>query len=428
MSLGRYTAASMIFAALMFMSRPATAVSNEDCLSCHDDASLKNEQGLSVSVNPDIFKNSVHGQNGIDCISCHTDLEKVTDFPHKTPLAKVDCTACHSQEFEDYKTSIHGKAFLANDPSAPTCSTCHGTHDIRRVNDPQSSVFPLNLVDICIKCHTDPKILTEHNLPPASKIEAYENSIHMKALKEKGLTVSAACNDCHGSHKIKTPDDPDSTINRFNLPKTCAKCHAGIYQTYIESVHGQDYLKRNKDVPICTDCHGEHSIREHTDPNSSVYTTHVAEVCGRCHEDETLSKRYGFASQRLKTYLGTYHGIASSHGDTKVANCASCHGYHDIRPPNDPQSSVNPENIPKTCGKCHPQAGRNFAIGKVHVAEARESSIGAYVVEKFYTIFIAATISGFVVFIVADLYARRRKLKKQKQIEEDEGTAKDEDQ
>jgi hypothetical protein len=371
------------------------------------------EAGVSVYVNPETYRDSIHGEAGIECADCHFELDGVEDFPHDTPLAKVDCSMCHDQEYEDYKESVHGEAFIAGDPSVPVCSTCHGAHDIKRADDPESSVFPLNLVDTCIKCHTDTKIISDHDLSPPERISAYETSVHMKALKEKGLSVSAACDDCHGSHRIKPPDDPDSTANRLNIPKTCAKCHVGIYKTYIESVHGQDYLKGNKDVPVCTDCHGEHSIKSHTNPASSVYATHISEICSSCHDDVTLSKRYGFAAARLQTYLGTYHGIGLKLGDVKVANCASCHGHHDIRPSNDPESSIHPDNIPQTCGKCHPRAGKNFAVGKVHVAGARDSSVGAYFVEKFYTIFIVTSLGGFLVFIVVDLYARRKRKKKQ---------------
>jgi hypothetical protein len=288
------------------------------------------------------------------------------------------------------------------------------------VDDPKSSTYPLNLIDVCIKCHANQQIVAGHKLPSVQTIRDYENSVHMRALREKGLIVSAACDDCHGSHAIKPPSDLHSPINRLNIPKTCAKCHQGIYQTYVESVHGQDYLMGNPDVPVCTDCHGEHNIEAHTSPGSTVYPTHIAEICSKCHESETLSKRYGFPADRLKTYLGTYHGIAMSLGkDITVANCASCHGYHDIRPANDPKSSVYPDNIPRTCGKCHPQAGKNFAAGKVHVAETRESSTGAYAVEKFYTVFIACSIGGFLVFIIVDLYARRKRKKNARK--EDEG-------
>jgi len=407
-----YVFASLACCLILIASRPAAAVSNEDCLSCHDDATLVNEQALSLNVAEEIYQSSVHGESELECVDCHFDLDDVEDFPHDAPLERVDCSMCHDDECEDYTESVHGEAFGRGDPSIQACSTCHGTHDIRRHDDPKSSVFPINLVDICIKCHTDTEIIANHDLPPPEKIKAYESSVHMKALKVKGLGVSAACNDCHGSHKIMPPDNPDSITNRLNLPRTCAACHQGIFQTYLESVHGQDYLKGNEDVPICTDCHGEHTIKSPASPESTVYATHIAEICSNCHEDETLGKRYGFAARRLKTYLGTYHGIGSKFGDTKVANCASCHGYHDIRPASDPKSAIHKDNLPATCGKCHPQAGKHFADGKVHLGAARESSMGAYWVQRFYTMGILASVGGFLVFIAVDLIARRRRAKK----------------
>jgi len=299
--MGKRLTMLLVFFAVAMMPRAVAAVLTEDCLMCHEDPSLVNEGGVSLHVDPEVYQSSIHGEAEIECADCHYDLSDTEDFPHEAPLEKVDCAMCHDSEFKDYKTSSHGEGFVAGDPAAPVCATCHGKHDIRPAEDPESSVFPLNLVDVCIDCHTDTKVVADHNLPAPEMIKAYESSIHMKALKEKGLVVSAACNDCHGSHKIKPSDDPDSTANRLNLPKTCAKCHRGIYQTYLESVHGQDYLKGNKDVPICTDCHGEHSIKEHTNPDSSVYATHVAEICSNCHENEVLSKRYGFSARRLKS-------------------------------------------------------------------------------------------------------------------------------
>ncbi len=397
---------------IVLSAPPSAYPSTEDCLSCHDDPMLTSDRGVSLDVEPEIYESSIHGENGIECADCHYELEGVEDFPHDAPLERVECSMCHDTESEDYESSIHGRAFAAGDPSVPFCSTCHGKHNIKRPEDPESSAYPLNLAEVCIKCHTDTGIVAEHDdMAPVEKIKAYESSVHMKALKEKGLVVSAACNDCHGSHTIEPADNPASITNRLNLPRTCAKCHQGIFQTYLESVHGQDYLEGNQDVPICTDCHGEHTIRSHTSPDSTVYSTHISEICSNCHEDETLSKRYGFAARRLKTYLGTYHGIGSRLGDVRVANCASCHGYHDIRGASDPKSAIHTDNIPATCGKCHPQAGRNFAIGKIHVGTARESSMGAHLVEKFYTIFIGASVLGFLVFIVVDLSARRRRAK-----------------
>lgn len=40
-------------------------------------------------------------------------------------------------------------------------------------------------------------------------------------------------------------------------------------------------------------------------------------------------------------------------GDSKAAECASCHGSHDIRAAGDAKSSVYPTNIAATCAGCH---------------------------------------------------------------------------
>ena len=416
MVMKRYAIAIMGACVIFFTSDAASGAAGADvCMDCHTYLTPLNDRAASLTVDLATYEASIHGEAGIECVDCHYQLSGVEDFSHEAPreapLERVDCSMCHESESEDYELSVHGEAYLAGDESAPRCSSCHGTHDIKPTDDIESSVYPLNVADVCMKCHTDPDVVAEHDLPSPEKIREYEDSVHMKALKDKGLIVSATCNDCHGSHKIRPSDDPSSLTNRLNLPETCAKCHQGIYATYRESVHGRDNAQGNEDVPVCTDCHGDHSIKAATDPESTVYATNVAETCSNCHEDETLSERYRFPSLRLRSYLGTYHGIASSLGDTTVANCASCHGHHDIRPSDDPKSAVHPDNIPRTCSKCHPQAGRNFALGKVHVTEVRESNIGAYVAEKMYAVFIGGSVGGFFLFIMTDMVALGRKMR-----------------
>jgi predicted CXXCH cytochrome family protein len=177
----------------------------------------------------------------------------------------------------------------------------------------------------------------------------------------------------------------------------------------MEGVHGKDYVKGNKDIPVCTDCHSEHDIISPQDLNSTVYATKVADVCARCHDDEALARQYGFLTERLKTYSGSFHGTASKFGETRVANCASCHGFHGIRPSFDPKSSIHPDNLPQTCGNCHPGAGENFAQGKIHVVSEKVSNKWAYFVKMFYIIMITAVISVFLVFIAADLFHRLRR-------------------
>jgi formate dehydrogenase gamma subunit len=111
-----------------------------------------------------------------------------------------------------------------------------------------------------------------------------------------------------------------------------------------------------------------------------------------CHEAEGSAR--STIPGRLETYADSFHGLAVRGGSKVAANCASCHGVHDIRPSEDPQSAIHKDNLPATCGKCHPGAGENFAKGAVHVAlTAREEPILFYV-RNFYLLLIVVTISG----------------------------------
>jgi predicted CXXCH cytochrome family protein len=391
--------------------RPAAAaVPNDDCLACHSDPELKSAAGKSVAVDPEKYRASVHGQTEISCVDCHADLKKVKDFPHAEKLKSVSCAGCHEKETQILKASVHGGATLAKDGMAVGCQDCHGTHDIRAKDDFESRTFPINLPQTCLGCHS----AKVRNARGGAFVELYEKSAHYRALEKSGLTLSANCSNCHGAHDIKSVKDTVARVSRKNIIKTCGQCHVGIQRDYLEGVHGKDYVKGIKDVPVCTDCHSEHDIRSPKDLESTVYTTKVAQVCSRCHDDMALSRQYGFLPNRMKTYSKSYHGTASKFGEIRVANCASCHGFHDIRDPADPKSSIYPANLPRTCGQCHPGATKHFAEGKIHnsletTADIRDKS--PHIVKTVYIVVIAAIIGGFLLFIAADLFRRavRRK-------------------
>jgi hypothetical protein len=227
--------------------------------------------------------------------------------------------------------------------------------------------------------------------------------------------MSANCSNCHGAHDIKGVADPLSLVSRKNIIKTCGTCHVGIQKSYLEGVHGIDYVKGIKDVPACTDCHSEHDILSADDIDSKVYSTKVAQVCSRCHDDIALGRQYGFLTSRLKTYNESFHGTAARFGETRVANCASCHGFHDIRASSDPKSLIHKENLPTTCGQCHPGASRHFAEGRVHSAPEQIETTkyrASHVVKDVYIFIITAIIAVMLVFIAADFL--RRILRKEK--------------
>src|ERR1700675_3734805 len=89
---------------------PAADVSNDDCLACHSDKSLTTKRGsrtVSLFVEGKKFSASVH--SALSCTSGHADLEG-KDLPHATPLARVECGTCHSDEQKQHAHSLHGKA------------------------------------------------------------------------------------------------------------------------------------------------------------------------------------------------------------------------------------------------------------------------------------------------------------------------------
>jgi cytochrome b subunit of formate dehydrogenase len=143
---------------------------------------------------------------------------------------------------------------------------------------------------------------------------------------------------------------------------------------------------------LCTDCHGEHKILKHTNADSSVNNAHIRDTCGSCHGNVRLTKKFGMPSDRLVSFDASFHGLAAKSGSQTVANCASCHGVHNILPSADALSMVNAKNLPKTCGQCHPGAGTRFAISQVHVTEGAAEPDTLKWVRNFYLLIIPVTI------------------------------------
>jgi cytochrome b subunit of formate dehydrogenase len=164
------------------------------------------------------------------------------------------------------------------------------------------------------------------------------------------------------------------------------------------SIHGQAIERGNWQAPVCTDCHGIHAIKAASDPNSSVSAQQLAKnTCARCHEGMRLTQEFGIAGRRATTYLSSYHGLAREGGSSVAANCASCHGVHNILPSSDPRSTTSKERLVETCGKCHPGATENFTKGKIHIDVPLSADIGSKAVRwirRFYLMMIGLTVGG----------------------------------
>lgn len=341
--IARFTVAAAL--AILPAWRPAEAASptNDDCLACHDDASLTASDGRSIAVPAKTFAESVHGP--MACVDCHADLAHA-EFPHSEKLAPVDCSACHADPVDAYGKSIHASAKRSGNARAATCVDCHGMHDIRKSTDAASPTYPLNLPKTCGHCHGDAKIIAEGGIKIGDVFAKYHDSIHGKALEKSGLTIAAKCTDCHGNHDIRKSSDPESGVHRTHVPATCGRCHGGIQTLYAAGVHGSKLAAGDARVPVCSDCHTAHEIRR---TDADAWKLDVLAECGSCHE------------QSLSTYRDTFHGQVTRLGFARVASCADCHRAHDIFPESDPRSSVSAANRVGTCAKCHAAASASFA-------------------------------------------------------------------
>jgi cytochrome b subunit of formate dehydrogenase len=358
---------------------PVSALQDSDCLACHSDPTLmKEDNGKSVSlrVDADRLKHSVHG-GLFACVDCHTDVKSLA---HESTPRKVTCAECHADAQEAYSRSYHAKAAKGSGAPAANCQDCHGgAHEILAAADAKSPVTHDNIPITCGRCHGQ-KFLMESNGESGQPFVSYQQSVHGLAI-EKGSKKAAVCTDCHGSHLILPANDAQSPIYKFNVPATCGKCHSAVEQTFMQSIHGQGIMRGNGLAPVCTDCHGIHSIKAHIDPNSSVSEQNLARTtCARCHEGVRLSQEFGVQGGRISTYLDSYHGLASEGGSMVVANCASCHGVHNILPSSDPRSTINRANLDVTCGKCHEGVTQKFTLSKVHTDRGQSKDIGSIAV------------------------------------------------
>ena len=352
-------------------------IENRRCFNCHDQkeiATLVPQDRLTMTdrsagiaagptsaparregllVTAKTLAGTVHAS--LACTDCHSAAKTL---PHPARLGPASCNSkCHSKNRSDYMQGAHAEALAKGDKNAPTCTTCHGGHDILPKSDRRSTIHPLNIVRICGGCHQ----LHQTGLDNKQHIEQYLDSVHGRALVKGGLAVSATCADCHGSHRVLPPSNPDSLVNRGKVAFTCGQCHIGLSDVYQASIHGKELAKGNLKAPACTDCHTAHAI---TRTNVPEFKLDMVNECGQCHELDRQGRKR--KTSLYETYRLSYHGQVANLGFTRGARCSDCHGAHDIQRVDAPASRLSQANRVDTCQKCHPNATASFAQFEAH--------------------------------------------------------------
>jgi predicted CXXCH cytochrome family protein len=320
-----------------------------------------------------------------ECLKCHTEPDQILDLPSGEQLyLTIDGDA--------FKASRHG----INDKQAVGCTDCHTNitayphPPLKQQNLRQIAAdFSVN----CATCHEE------------QAIKQYD-SIHQQ-LRDEGNTDAAVCADCHNPHYTSIPGQP-----RTKIVTTCTRCHSGIAQDYRQSVHGAALTtKDNPDVPSCIDCHGVHSI---PDPRTAAFLLKSPQLCASCHTDTEKMAPYKLNTNVLNTYVADFHGTTVTLFEPETLDqlpnkplCIDCHGIHNIKAPDDANSSVMKENLITTCQKCHPNASANFSNAWLsHYTPSPEHNPLVYYVGLFYQIFVPAVLGGMAVFVATDIGRR----------------------
>ncbi len=238
---------------------------NQICAGCH---------GMAAKQLP----KSVHDKH--TCKKCHGPGHEVDTIASPesrlSPLNQLKtCGKCHDEVLPGFEKSVHGEGLLKSGltGAAPSCSSCHGAHNIQKKDDPKAKTGHAKVPDTCGACHTT--VLKQWQ----------DESIH-GALWKEGKD-GPVCTTCHmDEHSIS---DPTSAAMRKHFPSECGECHKKDIETFRDSFHGKATELGWSSVAMCSDCHTPHQNLPASDPRSTVNPANLATTCGKCHEQEVKS-------------------------------------------------------------------------------------------------------------------------------------------
>lgn len=282
------TIAALLLSAISF----ADAQTKNSCLDCH--SSLPEPLGISAET----FAQNIHAQKGLGCVSCHGGdasnddsngaMSRTAGWKGKIERRKIPelCASCHSDadrmkkydprlrvdQFQQYRTSVHGVKWTKGDTKVAVCTDCHGVHDLRAPSDPRSTVHPTNIATTCSRCHADAEYMKAYGIK-TDQFANYQQSVHHEAMAVRGDLSAPTCTTCHGNHGAVPPGLAD-------VAGVCSNCHVFQAQLFDTSPHKKAFASMS--LPGCVTCHSNHRIKHPTD---EMIGTSPKAVCVQCHSD-----------------------------------------------------------------------------------------------------------------------------------------------
>lgn len=304
--------------ALTLLTRVASAsdaLKSEEagmCLGCHSSQGMvktfPNGEKLSITLGDKHFKGTVHGF--LTCTGCHMNVSMDT-HPSSSYGSKRDfavdvssaCRNCHPDE-QIMAKPLHKQAITK--AHAPPCSDCHGSHSITKVGGAKDAADS----QYCLTCH-------KKDLKISISGETLSLTVDEKTIK-KSVHSNHMCSDCHTGFSRKAHPITSFGSKRLlsiAVADACRRCHMGKYTQFEGSVHFRMLKEGNLNAPVCTDCHGSHSVGK-----KALMETVSGVPCRKCHENI------------FEAYSGSVHGMARASGKGSAPLCASCHFAHEVKP------------------------------------------------------------------------------------------------
>lgn len=165
---------------------------------------------------------------------------QVAPAPAKSSVSQEEMARLYPKEYNDWKGSVHGAAYLAGNKDAPGCTDCHGDPAGGEI---QTAAFRLQIPARCARCHADAALMAKYNVP-ADTYDSYRADYHgttveyYRATDPKVWRYEAVCSDCHSAHAVYKATDARSKVAPANLLTTCQKCHQGAEGNFAAAASG----------------------------------------------------------------------------------------------------------------------------------------------------------------------------------------------
>jgi len=272
---------------------PTPIVSNpwpenvNSCRECHSTLQGKHPDVVTQ------WERSIHAERQVSCPDCHggdpsasitMEAAKSLEANYIGVPARADipalCASCHADvarmrqynlpadQWVKHKESVHGYQLSKGDANPATCFDCHGGHQILKVDDPASTVYPSNVADTCAGCHASKAWMAAYNLP-TDQFDLYRRSVHGQVLLGNEDIRAPTCATCHGGHGPTPPGFEE-------VDDICASCHATIQDYYLNSPHA----KAGRGALECITCHKPHSVSKSSE---ALFVGTWPGHCGACH-------------------------------------------------------------------------------------------------------------------------------------------------